>query len=221
MRTCDTCTIAIEGTWSRCPLCSAPLSGDATPDPLPIVPLRFSRRRLVKVLFLSSIAVIAASLAAQLLFSERSDDIGVLRSIWLGVIAMWAVVLIAVRKRRDLGKGTAYLVVLVGLFAVYWDYLTDWHAWSISYAVPLVCASSVIAVIILTRLFRTEFGDHIVYISLTALLGLIPILFLALGWVTVRWPSIVCVALCAGTLATLIAARGRSIRHELTKRLDL
>lgn len=156
MRHCRECAVDIEGTWTRCPLCAAPAAGEASASPLPAVPLRFSRRRVLRVLFLTSIALILASFVAQLLFSRSPAGIGALRSVWLGVITMWLVVVMAVRKRRNVAKGTVYLVVVVGLVCVYWDYLTGWRGWSLTYAVPIVNACSIVAVLITVRVMRIE-----------------------------------------------------------------
>lgn len=221
MRRCTECCLDIEGSWTRCPLCTAPVSGQVTRSPLPAVPLRFSRRRVLSALFLTSIAVILASFVAQLLFSRGLDGIGVLRSVWLGVSAMWLVVLMAVRKRRNIAKGTVYLVGLVGLVCVYWDYLTGWHGWSLSYAVPIVCASSIVALLIAVRVIRIEMGEHILYSGLTVLLGLTPIGFLAFGWVGTPLPSAICGALSLFTLVVLQSGRVADARHELAKRLHL
>ncbi len=221
MRRCSACAVDIEGAWTRCPLCAGPVAGDATRSPLPAVPLVYSRRRVLRVLFLTSLAVILVSFAVQLLFRRELDGIGVLRSVWLGVSAMWLVVLMAVRKRRNVAKGTVYLVVLVGLVCVYWDYLTGWRGWSLSYAVPIVCASSIVALLITVRVMRTEVGEHIVYSGLTVLLGLAPIVFLLLGWVTNPLPSVICGALSIVALALLQLAGGSYVRHELAKRLHL
>lgn len=221
MRRCTACDVDLEGAWGHCPLCSAPVSGDPVPDPMPAVPLRFSRKRVLRALFLGSLGVIVASFAAQLLFLRDSDGIGVLRSVWLGVSSMWLVVMMAAAQRRNVAKGTVYLVVLIGLVCVYWDYLTGWHGWSLSYAVPIVCASSIAALVITVRLMRIEVGEHIVYSGVTVLLGLAPIGFLALGWVTPALPSALCGGLSLGALAYLQLARGRHVRHELAKRLHL
>lgn len=221
MRRCAACAVDIEGAWSRCPLCAGAVTGDATPSPLPAVPLEFSRRRVLKVLFLTSLAVILASFVAQLLFIRDHGGIGALRSVWLGVAAMWLVVLMAVRKRRNVAKGTVYLVILVGLVCVYWDYLTGWHGWALTYAVPIVCASSIVALLITVAVMRTEVGEHIVYSGLTVVLGLAPIGFLVFGWVTTPLPSIICGALSIATLAILQLSRGAEVRHELAKRLHL
>ena len=221
MRRCTECAVEIEGTWTSCPLCAGPVVGNAMASPLPSVPLRFSRRRVLKVLFLTSITVIVASFIAQLLFSRGLTGIGVLRSVWLGVITMWLVVLMAARKRRNVAKGTVYLVVLVGLVCVYWDYLTGWRGWSLTYAVPILDACSIVALLITVRLMRIEVGEHILYSGLTVLLGLAPIGFLALGWVTNPLPSGICGALSVCVLVLMQAARGPEVRHELAKRLHL
>lgn len=220
MRRCRACAVDVEGAWTGCPLCGAPLAGEATVGPFPDVRLRFSRRRVLRVLFGVSIAVIIASFAAQLPFDRGPDGIGVLRSVWLGAVTMWLVVVMAVRKRRNLAKGTVYLVVVVSLVCVYWDYLTGWRAWSLTYAVPIVCGCSAVALVITVRLLRIEVGEHIVYTSLMLLLGLAPIGFLAFGWVTNAVPSSICGALGC-TLVLLQLARGPDLRHELAKRLHL
>jgi len=221
MRHCPECAVDIEGAWTRCPLCEGPISGEATPSPLPAVPLEFSRRRVLRVLFLASLAVILSSFVVQLLFSRGLDGIGALRSVWLGVIAMWLVVLMAVRKRRNVAKGTVYLVILVGLVCVYWDYLTGWRGWSLTYAVPIVCACSIFALLITVRVMRIEVGEHIVYSGLAVLLGIAPIGFLVFGWVTTPLPSAICGALSLVVLGLLQHARSAEVRHELAKRLHL
>src|SRR4029450_13904060 len=97
--------VDIEGSWSRCPLCTAPVAGQATASPCPAVPPRLSVRRVLRVLFLPSIAVILASFVVQLLLSRGLEGIGALRSVWLGLITMWLGVLMAVRQSRNVGKG--------------------------------------------------------------------------------------------------------------------
>lgn len=221
MKHCANCAVDIEGSWQTCPLCATPTTGEATRSTFPAIPLNFSRRRVLKTLFISSIAIILGSFAAQLLFDREPAGFGALRSVWLGISAMWLVVLISIRKRRNVAKNIVYLVVLVGLVCVYWDYLTGWHGWSLSYAIPIIVGSSIIALLITVRVMRMEVGEYIVYSGLTVLFGLIPIIFLVFGWVTDPLPSAMCVALSVIALVVLQVYRGAEVRHELAKRLHL
>ena len=221
MRRCPDCAVGVEGEWTRCPLCAATLEGTASPSPYPAVPLRFRRRRVLRVLTLTSLAVIALSFLAQLLFRPEEQGLGALRSVWLGVVATWLVVLVAVSKRRNLAKFIVYLVALAGGVCVYWDYLTGWDAWSLTYVVPILCAASIIGLIITVRVIRMAVGDYVVYSGLTVLLGLTPIVFLALGWVGTVIPSAICGGLSVVALVLLLTVRGGAVRHELATRLHL
>lgn len=221
MKHCPDCSVDIEGDWTSCPLCGAPLSGTSTPSPLPAIPLSFSRRRVFRVLFFISLAVIIASFVAQLLLSHGARGIGTLRSVWLGVSAMWLVVMMAFRKRRNIAKGTVYVVVLISLVCVYWDYLTGWHRWSVTYAVPAVCTFSIIALMIATWAMHVEVDEHVVYSGLTVLFGLVPIVFVIFKWVTTPLPSAGCVLLSVIALLYLQATKWPDVRHELGKRLHL
>lgn len=219
MRHCTECEIDIEGDWVSCPLCGTALGGEASPSSFPDAPLVYRRTRVLRAVFLSSLALVLASFVAQFFFDPAG--IGAFRSVWLGVASMWLVVSMAVRKRRNVAKGTVYLVVISGLVCVFWDYLTGWHSWSVTYAVPIACASSIIALLITVRVMRTDVGDHIVYSGLTVLLGFVPIVFLAFGWVLHPLPSLLCIGVSVITLSVLYAQSGARMRHELAKRLHL
>lgn len=221
MKNCSSCAVDVEGSWTHCPLCSELLDGGSVANPIPAVPLRFSRKRVFRALLLASITLILASFLVQLFFIQDEANLGALNFVWLGVVTMWLVVLMAVRQRHNVAKGTVYLVVVVGLLSVYWDYLTDWHGWALSYVVPIMCASSIAAVLITVRVMRMAVGDHILYSGLTVLLGLTPIVFLLLNWVTTPLPSALCGVLSLITLVLLQLSRGRYVRHELAKRLHV
>lgn len=224
MRRCDACDLDVEGRWQRCPLCGAELRGEATEateSPLPAVPLAYSRSRLFRILLLVSLGVVLVSFAAQLFFPHELASLGTTRSIWLGVCAMWLVVLTAVRKRRNVAKTTAYLVVIVSLVCVYWDYLTGWRQWSLTYTVPVVCAAAAVGLLITVRLMRLEVGDYVVYSWQTVVFGLVPLLFAALGWTTTPLASIICGIVIVGIIAPIELLSARAMAHELGKRLHI
>lgn len=220
-RTCPRCAVTVEGDWTTCPLCQTALTGHTVAGPFPAVPLTFSRRRVLRVLFLVSLALILASLAVQLFFERDDANLGAWRFVWMGVATMWLVVIMAVQKRHNVAKGTVYVVAIASLLCVYWDYLTGWNGWALTYVVPILCASAMIAVLITVRVMRMAVGDHILYSGLTAVMGLVPIVFLTLGWVYEPLPAAICGVLSLVTLILLQLSRGSQVRHELSKRLHL
>ncbi len=221
MKRCTECSVEIAGTWEHCPLCGEPTKGHAAPSPFPAVPLNFSRRRVFRMLFFGSLILILGSFAVQLFLGRGPAEFGAGRSVWLGVVTMWLVAVMAVRKRRNVAKSIVYLVLLVGLLSLYWDYLTGWNGWSLNYAIPIVCGSSIIALLISVWTMRMEVGDYIIYSGITVLLGLAPIGFLVFGWVTPTLPSAICGAISVLALVVLQVYRGAEVRHELAKRLHV
>src|SRR5699024_471584 len=221
MRSCADCGVRVEGDWIRCPLCGAALQGPAVPNPYPTVPLRFSRRRVLRVLTLTSLGVIAASFLAQLLFRHDAESIGALRSVWLGVVAAWLVVVMATSMRRNLAKFIVSLVMSAGVVRVYWGLVMQWSGRSVTSVVLIYCSASISGLLIPVRLIRMELADYVVYSGLTVLHGLTPIVFLVLGWVGVALPSVICGALSIAVVVLLLTLRGGAVRHELAKRLHL
>ena len=190
-----------RGQLEPLPTVHGPGRRSATASPLPAVPLRFSRRRVLRVLFLASIAVILASFVAAC-SAEDSRASGPL----LGVAGVDHHVAGGVdgrtqtpqRRQRDRvprRPGQPGLRLLGLPHRLAW-LVTDLR-------VPIVSACSIVALLITVRVMRIEVGEHILYSGLTVLLGLAPIVFLALGWVNNPVPSATCGALSLVTLVLM------------------
>lgn len=223
MRHCATCDVDVRGDWQICPLCRRPLQAGAAPaepNPLPDLPLRFNRNRIRRILLWASVFVIVASLALQrLLFPQQSMN--ALRWVWFGLASMWVVVLIIVRKRRNIAKNISYLLVVTSVLCAYADYLGGWRGWSTTIVIPVMCIFSIVGILIAVRVVRLHVGDYILYAALSALIGLAPGLFLVLGWVYNPVPSAISVAVGAIMLALALVFRRAEVKHELSKRMDL
>lgn len=221
MSSCPACHAELRGDWRRCPLCGEGVQVDGpgmVAAPWPDVPLRFDSRQVLRVLMLVSIVVIAAELLALRLFPAPFEG---LRLAAFGLAALWLVVLIAIRKRRNVAKSIVYLVVAASLLSVYSDYLSGWRGWSTTFVIPIVCSASIIALLIAVRIVRMRPGDYLVYSWLTILMSVLPGLFLALGLVSNPLPSWISVGLGVLMLIAMQTFRGAEIQHELGKRLHL
>lgn len=187
-------------------------------NPYPDIPLRFIKGQAIKLLLLVSVSIIILAFIAGALWLGAMEE---LRLVILAVASMWLVVVIIVRKRRNIAKGIVYLIVSLSLISIYWDYLNSWSGWSVTYFVPLICSSAIIAMFIAVRVVRLEAGDYVLYLLVAALLGLIPALFLALGLVVEAVPSIVSLGLSSVLLIMTLVFRGRLILGELEKRFHI
>ncbi len=144
-----------------------------------------------------------------------------LKMVVFGIASMWLVVMIIIRKRRNIAKGIVYLIVWLSLISVYWDYLNGWQGWSTTYFVPIICSSALIAMFIAVRVVKLEAGDYLPYLIVAALLGLIPALFLALKLVEQAIPSAVSLGLSSVMLILILAFRRKVVMRELEKRFHV
>lgn len=242
MRYCKECSVKIKGNPTDCPLCKnhtselplhlgslensvyfngqkfLPKNRGLDKDPFPIVQLRYKQYTLLKVLLFVSFIIYSILLLIHFLFRNSG-----LRAsyIFAGLGSLWLLVLTIVRKRRNVGKSILYLLSLISGLLVLWDKLTIWHGWSLTYAIPALIGIALLAILIAVGYIQQELGDYILYIGAVAIIGLVPLLFIILGWVYVLWPSIVSISLSILMLIYLLAFRHRLIAHEIVKRMHM
>lgn len=221
MRSCDKCHVTLEGNWDYCPLCQGEVRGEPDegrelfPD-IPTVSKRYSM--LFKWLLFGSAAAGILSVTI---------DVLVPTPVWwslfvlLGIGSMWLTLAIVVHKRANILKTVLYQVVAVSLLAVCWDAVTHWHGWSLEYVLPIVCAAAMIAMAVVARVQNLRLEDYVIYIVIDAIFGIVPAVCLFAHAVTVRIPSVVCVAVSVLSLAALFIFAGGRIRSELTRRLHM
>lgn len=221
MRHCYNCKVDIKGDYNTCPLCHESLileNKSAEQNPYPDIPLRFNKQQVVKLLIIVSIVIIGLWFIIEGLSSRQITP---LKLVLLGVMSMWLVVLIIIRKRRNIAKGIVYLIVSLSLIGVYFDYLDGFGGWSTTYVVPIICSFALIAMFIAVRVVRLEVGDYVLYLLIAALLGLIPALFLLFNWVTQPIPALLSIVLSGVMLILILVFWGSDILGELKKRMHI
>ena len=219
MKYCEKCKVSVRGDRKRCPLCNAVLVGEAVPGGFPQLPNGMHRRRLwTSILALVSVAACVVCLLLNYLHRESG-----LWSLFVlgGVLCMWLTLGLALYKQRNVPKTLVWEVFLVSALSVVWDYATDWRAWSINYVIPIVCMGAMVTLVFMFRLFNVSSGSLIVYLLVDALLGILQMVLLLTGFITVPLPSILCVGLSLIMLAAMLIFKGRNVKKELRRRLHM
>jgi len=138
-----------------------------------------------------------------------------------GVGAGWLTVAQAIRKRSSFCKHVLYQVVTLALLAVIFDLMTGFLRWSFDYVIPALCAFAMIVIGITAIIRRQHVTDYIIYMVLSSVFGIVPLLFLLPGWTTVTWPTVLTAAAGIIYLAALLLFVGRDTWRELRRRLHL
>lgn len=221
MRHCNNCKVDILGDWEICPLCLCPLQTQGVAEqesPFPDISLRFHKHLAVKILTFLSVIMVALSFIVYRIWSTYTNWP------WLvlfGMLSMWLIVGAIIQKRRNIAKSIVYQIALLSLLSVLWDHYIGWSGWSINYAIPIICSSALTAMFISVRVVELVVGDYILYLLIAALLALIPLSFILLGWLSHPIPSFISVCLSIIMLVAILTFRGRVIAAELQKRMHI
>ena len=221
MKRCTHCQVSVKGDWDRCPLCHQELEADSRVNsisPYPDIPLRFDKKKVIQRLMLLSLLIILVVFTLGLFFPS---PLGPLRISLFGIMSLWLVALIIIRKRRNIAKGIVYLIVSTSLLCVYLDYMAGWSAWSTTYAIPIICISAIIAMFIAVRIVHLKVGDYILYLLTATLLGFLPATFLLFNWTTWAFPAQLSLLMSMLMFAWIIWKHGKDILTELQKRAQI
>lgn len=218
---CEYCKVEVRGNPDRCPLCQGSLTGTETEedDVFPLLTEHSRRFGLIvrSVLFLSFAAIVICLAVGELLPEA---------AVWPWYVAaavgcMWLCLANVLIRRHNIPKNIIWMVVWISGLSLAWDYFTGWHHWALDYVVPALCLFAMISVAVISRAMGKEIEEYMIYLIIDGLFGIIPLLFLFMGWVQVRYPSIFCVAGSVLSLGALVTFQGERLREEVRRRLHL
>ena len=222
--TCPNCGCAIRGYKARCPLDNEPLQAsadarsDEARDVFPAIKQKTNRHLLTKLFAFISFAAIIISIIIDY-FLELPLNLPLMTL--LGIISTWTSIGAVVTRQRQISKIVTWQVTILSILMLAWDWILGWQGWSLNYAIPIILLAAQATLYILARALHLESGDYMIYLLLCALLGLVPLIFLIFGWVTIQLPSVICVGVSLLMIAGALIFQGSVIKHELTKRLHI
>lgn len=222
MKYCNGCKVSVNTPVLRCPLCYGALeSVDNVPEPLsyPNISAKIKGYNLVFriLLFLSLTAVAICGIVDVTSNGRLSWSLIVL----CNLAYIWVALGTAVNRRRKVGFNILIQVLSLAAFMVLIDIFAGHHNWALNYVVPFLFISATLSITIIIILKRMAPGEFILYFMLTALLGFIPLIMIAFGQVTVRWPAITSAAYCGLSLISIFIFADNATKIELKKRFHV
>jgi len=217
---CKPCKVKVAGVHSRCPLCGGNLAGEPEEkrsySPLPAGGSR--TKRLIQVL--SSAAVTGAILCVAVNMLVPSETWWSLFAV-LGIACGWLWAVVGIVKKSKLLNSIVWQCFLISALAFLWDGLTGWHRWSAEYVFPCVCIGAMLAVIVLSRVFRMPGKDYLILLIVCAVMGVVPLVFLFTGVLQMAIPSVICAAVSLIVIFIQLIFNGKAMRREIRKKLHL
>lgn len=220
---CENCKASIKGDWEICPLCQTSMKQENSEDKKTGTaflndPLLFNRDQAKQTFFRVSLLLILLYFIAQIFYPFKFFG---LEYILFGLFITWTLGIIFVRKRRNLAKVITYYLLLISLATIYFDYLFGWRGWSITFVVPIISMSALLAIFIAMQVINLKVQDYVLYLQLAALFGLIPLLFLIMNWVGHPLPSLLSVILSIIMFIGVLIRYRKLLIRELQKRMHI
>lgn len=221
MSYCENCKTKVKGNWTNCPLCGTLLMQEDSDTQASLflnLPLRFSRRTIVRVFTILSLFTILLYFITQWIWTFEFFG---LEYVLFGLMITWMIILILIRKRRNIVKGIIYLLILCSLIGLYFDYWNGWSGWSITFVIPILSIAALIAMLISIQLVDLRAEDYVLYLQLAAIVGIIPLLFLVMNWTGHPLPSLISVILSSIVFISVLIKHKSKIKNELEKRMHV
>ncbi|NLJ57966.1 MAG: hypothetical protein GX339_03870 [Tissierellia bacterium] len=220
MKYCNNCNVDIVGKRKLCPLCQGRLTGDKVQDEVfPRISFAYKEHStFLKITLLISIIIASISLAVNILLPQRGAW-----SLFIlgGLGSVWASILTAINKRKNIPKNIVYQVMTISAIVLIWDILMGWKGWSINYVIPFVCAFAMISMATISKIRKLHIEDYILYVIIDGLFGIVPIIFIIFGFLDVLYPSLICIVTSVISLSTIIIFEDKRLIAEIKRRLHL
>lgn len=220
MKYCNNCKVHVAGNRKNCPLCQGILAGEKYQDEVfPKISFVYREHSLFfKVMLLVSIVIASVSAAINILLPQ-----GGAWSLFIlgGLVSVWASIITAINKRNNIPKNIVYQVMVISVIATIWDFLTGWKGWSITYVIPFVCFSAMASMAVISKVRRLYAEDYILYIIIDGLFGLVQIVFIFTGGLSVLYPSLICIVTSIVSLSKILIFEEKILQAEIKRRLHL
>ena len=133
-----------------------------------------------------------------------------------GAFCTWLMVSVAYVKRRNLLKNEMWQLVIAG---VLWDMFTGWRGWAVDYLLPLAALAVICSMWVITAVQKLEVAEYMIYLlEAGAFGGVIPVILLAAGVVTVLYPSLICICVSFLMLVWLFLFKRKDMVREMQKK---
>ena len=221
MLKCDNCKLSLQGEYEVCPLCGGIIreNGGVEEEIFPNIPTIFQEFNIfIRIIILVSIAAIVVSFAINLIFTRDSRWSLIVAA---GICCMWISLFAIIRKKSNIPKAIVWQVVLLSVLSVLWDWSMGWLGWSLDFVIPSVCFGAMVVMAIAAKILKIGVRDLIVYLSIDIIFGFIPIIFILTGVLNIIFPSVICVATSAISLAALILFEGDNMKAELNRKMHI
>jgi hypothetical protein len=188
MTKCDSCGVNIVGERTYCPLCGKKISDTAEEcyGVYPKVKVKMSYNLIVKI---TTFCAIVAILVINIINFSFIPHLRLYVPLSLGVGCAWVIIVVGVKKRKNIPKNIMYEGIISVLLCLLWDNVTGWRGWSVNYVIPITVAAMNVFYFVMSFVDRSKNTQYNIYFVMS-LIGTLATLILCLTGVAAPTPFV-------------------------------
>lgn len=214
MRHCGKCKVEFGGELKKCPLCQAELTGKAEPS---VFPYNEAKKTGSMALAILAFTTGATLLLALFLWYTLSLPGNIILSVCIALVVNYLFVRnIIMHNPNFLRVVVRYFLILLAI-AVIWFLLTQ-NLFVTTFVIPGICLMALVFDAILLIIFRGTFvSGYAKYLLFNVVLGLAPLLLVALGLTTWELPAFISALTSSILFLALLVFLHKQLLAELRK----
>ncbi len=220
MRYCKNCKLNISGDNQSCPLCKNDLEfGENSPNIFPVIPSIYEEQNIVFriLIFISIIGVSTCLILDYIINNKLSWSLLIL----VGVLFFWFNLISSIYKRSNPNAIIFNQILILSTCAVIYDFLTGFTLWSITYALPFLCITAMAEMFIVSSILKYSTYNYITYLLGTSIIGIIQVIFIIFGLISITWPSVICFILSIIIINTILLFSNKKAIRELKRKFHI
>lgn len=221
MKYCNKCNVIIENETISCPLCHQKLiKGKGLGKEEKDFPLQGPIKEeitkvIMRILVFLFIILIGVNAVLNMVF-----DFKLIWAPYLIVVLFYVFLLIktALKSYKNIGTIVLVNVFMLSILSIILDVILGISRWSINYFIPMVVLAGIIALVIFIALKPINFLEYFIYMLMIAIFGASLLIFMSVGLVTVKAPSIITAFISLIVIVGMFMFGDKSAKNEFTRR---
>ncbi len=219
---CEKCGVNITGNRRVCPLCGQKLSEIAAEEEdyaiFPRVAERLSYNLIVKI---TTFVALIFILVINIINYSFIPDLALYVPLSLAVGCAWIIIVVGVRKRKNIPKNILYEAIIAAVLCLIWDKVTGARGWSVQYVLPIMFASLNVFYFVMSYVDRNNQPQYNIYFIISLMGTAISIIFVLTG-VALATPFVsIPIGVGLALLLAKLVFHGRAFLSELYRRLHV
>ncbi len=220
MLECDSCGVKLTGERSHCPLCGKKLSDVEKEDygVYPRVKVQMSYNLFLKI---TTFCAIVAIFVINIINFSFIPHLRLYVPLSLGVACAWIIIVVGIRKRKNIPKNIMYEGIISILLCLLWDKVTGWHGWSVDYVIPITVGALNVFYFVMSFVDRSKNTQYNIYFIMSMLGTIISGVLLLTGAADPTPFVTIPIGVGVSLLVAQLIFRGRSFLSELHRRFHV